>query len=59
MIEASIGLGLYIHERSGSVAFPRTNVAPANPAEVLGAEARSAERNAVVRSSVELIVAGG
>jgi hypothetical protein len=45
-----------VHGRSGSVAFPRTNVTPARPA-CLAVEltelARSAERSAVERSRVE------
>jgi hypothetical protein len=47
------------HGRSGSVAFPRTKVVAAKPARMLdvGAAARSAERTAVVRRTVEFMVA--
>jgi hypothetical protein len=44
-------------ERSGRVAFPRTNVVPARPArETVGAVALAAERRADVRRSVVLMV---
>lgn len=58
-IKDSTIAGCRLHGRSGSVAFPRTKVVPANPARdaALGAEARSAERRAVVRRSVEFMVA--
>jgi hypothetical protein len=50
-----------VQGRSGSVAFPRTKVVPASPARVLalGTAARSAERTAVVRRSVEFMIAIG
>jgi len=42
-----------LQERSGRVAFPRTNVVPARPArETVGAVALAAERRADVRRSV-------
>jgi hypothetical protein len=51
-------MGIDVQGRSGSVAFPRTKVAPASPArEVVGAAARSAERNAEERRRVEFIFA--
>lgn len=48
-----------IHARSGRVAFPRTKVVAAKPARMfdVGAAARSAERTAVVRRSVEFMIA--
>ena len=47
-----------VHGRSGSVAFPRTNVVPARPArDVVGAAARAAERRADVRRSAVFMVA--
>lgn len=48
-----------VHERSGSVALPRMKVVLARPARVLdwGAAARRAERTAVVRRTVEFMIA--
>jgi hypothetical protein len=48
---------VYLHERSGRVAFPRTNVVPARPArETVGAVALAAERRADVRRSEVFMV---